>query len=33
MHRANPGLFLDLADSASMYCYHCDREMTELWED
>ncbi|WP_188301052.1 hypothetical protein [Streptomyces sp. CBMA156] len=33
MHKANPGLFFDLADSASMYCYHCDREMTELWED
>jgi hypothetical protein len=23
MHRANPGLHFDLADSASMYCYHC----------
>ncbi|ROR38002.1 hypothetical protein EDD39_6164 [Kitasatospora cineracea] len=34
MHKANPGLFFDLADSASVYCYHCyhcDREMTELW--
>ncbi|MEU1284448.1 hypothetical protein [Kitasatospora sp. NPDC005856] len=30
MHKANPGLFFDLADSASMYC---DREMTELWEN
>ncbi|GIF09631.1 hypothetical protein Asi03nite_71690 [Actinoplanes siamensis] len=23
MHRANPGLRFDLADDASMYCYHC----------
>ncbi|MFI6031634.1 hypothetical protein [Amycolatopsis magusensis] len=23
MHRANPGLYFDLADSASMFCYHC----------
>jgi hypothetical protein len=23
MHRANPGLHFDLADSASMTCYHC----------
>ena len=24
---ANPGLFFDLADSAAMYCYHCDQEV------
>jgi hypothetical protein len=24
MRRANPGLFFDLADSASMSCYHCE---------
>jgi len=23
MHRANPGTFFDLADSASITCYHC----------
>lgn len=23
IHQANPRLFFDLADSASMYCYHC----------
>lgn len=23
MHRANPGMWFDLADSASMCCYHC----------
>lgn len=25
MHRANPKLRFDLADSAYMYCYHCDQ--------
>lgn len=27
MHRANPGVYFDFADSASMYCYHCGEPM------
>ncbi|GAA3852312.1 hypothetical protein GCM10022243_17460 [Saccharothrix violaceirubra] len=27
MRRANPGLYFDLADSASMTCYHCGGEV------
>lgn len=32
MHQANPGLHFDLADSASMLCYHCDLEVEGWWE-
>lgn len=32
IHRANPGLHFDLADSASMTCYHCGHEVEGWWE-
>jgi hypothetical protein len=31
MRRANPKLFLDLADSAMTTCYHCDRDLSLDW--
>lgn len=32
IHEANPGFFYDLADSASMNCYHCGNEVEGWWD-